>query len=396
MIQRENRAAGNLPEKDVSALDFANAQLEAQKDELLAMVEELSFLENRLRESEAALKNAQQIAHLGSWMLDTATGVVTLSDEMRRICGFDRGTCITTFADFLSCLHPDDAALLTKAVRKTCQSGTGYELELRVVQKDGGQRTVLSRGNIKPHKDGDNLLLVGTSLDITDRKQSEDALFHANKKLNMLSSITRHDILNNLTALYSLLDLSKEVSGKDPHLQEYFEKELGIAQTIQKQIEFTRFYQDIGVRAPEWRDVGAVIASAVSELKPKGITVNAAIPAVEIFADPLITKVFYNLMENSLRHGGNVREITFTAAEQEEGLVLVYRDDGVGITVEDKKNLFKKGFGKNTGLGLFLSREILAITTITIGENGEPGSGARFEILVPKGKYRFPVPGPAS
>ncbi len=60
-----------------------------------------------------------------------------------------------------------------------------------------------------------------------------------------------------------------------------------------------------------------------------------------------------------------------------------------GITVEDKKRLFTRGFGKNTGLGLFLSREILAITGITITENGTPGKGARFEITVPKGMYRF-------
>ncbi|MCX6688670.1 MAG: ATP-binding protein, partial [Methanoregula sp.] len=64
-------------------------------------------------------------------------------------------------------------------------------------------------------------------------------------------------------------------------------------------------------------------------------------------------------------------------------------DDGVGITAEDKKKLFTRGFGKNTGLGLFLSREILAITGITITETGEPGKGARFEITVPKGEYQF-------
>ncbi|MDD1694555.1 MAG: ATP-binding protein, partial [Methanoregula sp.] len=61
---------------------------------------------------------------------------------------------------------------------------------------------------------------------------------------------------------------------------------------------------------------------------------------------------------------------------------------GAGIAVEDKKRLFERGFGHHTGLGLFLSREILAITGITITENGEPGKGARFEILVPDGTWR--------
>jgi signal transduction histidine kinase len=51
--------------------------------------------------------------------------------------------------------------------------------------------------------------------------------------------------------------------------------------------------------------------------------------------------------------------------------------------------LFTKGFGKHTGLGLYLSREILSITGITITENGEPGKGARFEMTVPDGSYRW-------
>jgi signal transduction histidine kinase len=66
----------------------------------------------------------------------------------------------------------------------------------------------------------------------------------------------------------------------------------------------------------------------------------------------------------------------------------VFADNGVGITEEDRKHLFERGFGKHTGLGLFLSREILSITGIAITENGTPGTGARFEITVPKGMYR--------
>jgi signal transduction histidine kinase len=68
--------------------------------------------------------------------------------------------------------------------------------------------------------------------------------------------------------------------------------------------------------------------------------------------------------------------------------VITYEDDGAGIPAQDKENIFRRGFGKHTGLGLFLSREILAITGITIRENGEPGKGVRFEILVPRDMYR--------
>lgn len=70
-------------------------------------------------------------------------------------------------------------------------------------------------------------------------------------------------------------------------------------------------------------------------------------------------------------------------------LTYLIQFNGEGISFEDKKNLFKRGFGKNTGYGLFLIREILSITGISIKETSNPGNGARFEILVPKGSYKF-------
>ena len=73
----------------------------------------------------------------------------------------------------------------------------------------------------------------------------------------------------------------------------------------------------------------------------------------------------------------------------EEHFMLVCEDAGTGIAADDKKRLFTQGFGKHTGLGLFLTREILSITGITITEKGEPGKGARFEITVLQGAYRF-------
>ncbi|MEI6293944.1 MAG: ATP-binding protein, partial [Methanomicrobiales archaeon] len=70
------------------------------------------------------------------------------------------------------------------------------------------------------------------------------------------------------------------------------------------------------------------------------------------------------------------------------GHIILCEDDGIGVAADEKEKIFERGFGKNTGLGLFISREILDITGIRITETGEPGKGARFEIKVPKGKFR--------
>ncbi|MEI7857432.1 MAG: PAS domain S-box protein [Methanomicrobiales archaeon] len=224
--------------------------------------------------------------------------------------------------------------------------------------------------------------------DITERKQAENALRIANRKLTMLSSITRHDILNKLTGMRLYLELSKDCV-KDPVFLEYIAKEIDVAEAIERQIEFTRFYEEIGVNAPLWHDVTERVRSAASQLPLEEINFDILLPPVQVYADALIEKVFYNLIENSLRHGDGVTQIRFSFEERPDRAVIIYQDDGIGILLADKDKLFRRGFGKNTGLGLFLSREILSITGIMIIENGEPGKGVHFEIRIPKGSYRF-------
>jgi len=94
-------------------------------------------------------------------------------------------------------------------------------------------------------------------------------------------------------------------------------------------------------------------------------------------------------MDNAARHGGKIMTLRFSAEKRNGDQIVVCEDDGVGVPAEEKEKIFERGFGKNTGLDLFLSREILDITGITITETGEPGKGARFEMVVPKGMWRY-------
>ena len=256
------------------------------------------------------------------------------------------------------------------------------------MRKDGKQIQISL--TISPIMDNAGNIIGASAIarDISEQKKIQDALILANKKLNLLSSVTRHDILNQLMGLRTFLELSKEDT-KDPVLLEYIRKEDQAAEAIQWQIDFSRSYQELGTQAPQWQNVAECIDAAKRELNLQGITIDVAIPGIEVFADAPFEKVFFNLMENSLHHGEHVTRIEFSAQETGQGLVLFYRDNGVGIPLEDKKKLFKRGFGKHIGLGMFLSREILAITNITITETGEFGKGVQFEIAVPKGTYRF-------
>ncbi|MDO9326543.1 MAG: ATP-binding protein, partial [Methanoregula sp.] len=236
----------------------------------------------------------------------------------------------------------------------------------------------------------DRRLIRSSFIDITERKHAQDALALSNKKLSLLSSITRHDINNQLMALNAYISLSEDAIGNPVELKVFIAKEQKIADSIALQIAFTKDYESLGVQSPVWQNVNALIRDSVTALPMRTIVLDTQCPGLEVFADPLLEKVFFNLIDNSLRYGEEeMTTIRVTATEENAALRIIYEDDGTGISAYDKKELFTKGFGKHTGLGLFLSREILSLTGITITENGEPGSGARFEITVPKGGYRF-------
>jgi PAS domain S-box-containing protein len=224
--------------------------------------------------------------------------------------------------------------------------------------------------------------------DISERKQTEDAIKKANKQVSLLTSITRHDILNQLTMLEGYISHMKEQSINDA-FADLIKKEENIAKTIHSQIVFTRIYQNVGVQPPQWKNVKDSISSVLATANVGDVSVVLNTGTLEIYADLLIEKVFFNLIENALRHGEHVTRIHVSYQQTEKGVILAIEDDGIGIPEQEKDQIFTRGFGKHTGYGLFLAREILAITGITIRETGESGKGARFEMMVPEAAYRF-------
>ena len=230
---------------------------------------------------------------------------------------------------------------------------------------------------------------VNTALqdDIAERRKVEAALETANQKLNLLSQITRHDISNRVFALLVDIDLAKEYAA-DVRLKDSLEKMELTSMSIQDQITFTKDYQEIGAQAPSWHAVEPMIKQAAGQLDHPGVEVDIRLGTTEIFADSMIKKVFYNLIDNALRHGDHVTKIEFSQKDTADGLLIICEDNGVGVPPQDKVKIFSKGFGRDSGLGLFLIREILSITKISIRETGDYGKGARFEMLIPKGDYR--------
>ncbi|OPX74579.1 MAG: aerobic respiration control sensor protein ArcB [Methanoregulaceae archaeon PtaU1.Bin059] len=321
------------------------------------------------------------------WYKDTQNNFIRVNPAGARFAGMaideiEGKSCYDLFPDLAETYYQDDLEVITSGKPKL-----GIIEQMRTAQ---GKMLWVQTDKL-PLRDekGDIYGVLLFVTDITERKMAEDALALASRKINLLSSITRHDILNQITALKGYIYLLREETDLDT-IAELVSKEDLITDAIEGQINFTRDYQDMGIRAPEWQNIADSVEKAKSILPVRDVAVNVETSNIQVFADLLFEKVFYNLIDNALRYGGpSLRNIRIFSQETENGLVLIVEDDGTGICARDREHLFQRGYGKHTGLGLFLCREILSLTGISIQETSEPGKGARFEILVPKGSYRF-------
>lgn len=305
-----------------------------------------------------------------------ACGIIGLSpEELRRVSLVDLST--------------PDIAERGPAMMAELEKNRHIGFQTRYLPQEGREKVLDI--NVSLFKIGGRPTMLSVVRDITDQEKTQMALRHANKKLSLLASITRHDIKNQLLGLNAYIALSKESLADPEKTAGFIRHEEDITRAIERQITFTKEYEDLGVHAPVWQNAGDCIGRAEQELDHTGVELDAEpLTGVEILADSLLQKVFFNLIDNSLRHGGDaLMRIQFRCRETADGLVIFCEDDGFGIPAGEKDLIFERGYGKNTGFGLFFIREILAITGITIQETGVPGSGARFEILVPDGGYRL-------
>jgi signal transduction histidine kinase len=209
-----------------------------------------------------------------------------------------------------------------------------------------------------------------------------------NLKMDLLFSITRHDILDNLAVIMNHLERAQLKSSKD-EMQKFFEKTLGSVESIKNQIASMRTLQNLGLISPKWHLVSLAFSDAVALLPKHSADIQTDLDGVEVYADPLFPRIFFILLENSFRsRGPGPLKIRISARITGETLHIMYQDTGRGIPNEEKEKIFEPGYDSGSLHGLFLVRELLDFTGISIHEIGLFGKGSIFDIQVPKDKFR--------
>ncbi|MFY9800620.1 MAG: PAS domain-containing sensor histidine kinase [Methanoregula sp.] len=359
----------------------------------------LTASEAAIRESESRYRKVFESTGTAMVILEEDATISLANKEFFRLTGYSQDD-IDNRMSWTDLIFRDDLERMMEQhrLRREKPEEDLRQYEFRLMTKQGDVHIILLTIDMLPGTKKS----IGSLMDITEHKEIEAILEHnasevshyaetlrqINDKLNLLNTITRHDILNQLTAILGYLELTK-MKYPDSFLQEFINKEIQAAQNIRTQIMFTKDYQNIGVQSPQWFNLKKIIVANTALLPLSTVNVIVDCDNLEIYADPMLEKVFYTLFENALRHGKTITTIEFSCQTVADGLVVTCQDNGEGIPDEYKEAIFERKFFKHTGFGLFLSRTILGITGITIRETGEPGKGARFEIMVPTGAYWF-------
>ncbi|MGA9085400.1 MAG: PAS domain-containing protein [Methanoregula sp.] len=259
------------------------------------------------------------------------------------------------------------------------------------IQRQDGKGWLLITVDPVTNSTGEVVSAVHLVRDITEHAREQKALELAKKKLNLLNYVTFNDIRNMVFTLWGYQQFIKE-RVTESAVSSVIGKQEVILQKISKSLKFAQAYQDLGLKPSKWQDLGQVFLMAISHLDFLKIRHTVRLDGLEIFADPLLEQVMLILADNILTHGKTATQVTFRYVEGPDSLTLFFEDDGVGIPESQKADIFSPDFPKTKAVGLFLAREILEITGITLREIGEPGKGARFEMIVPKEAYRFAGP----
>lgn len=347
--------------------------------------------EEEITAKDLRLKVAMEGAGLASWEWKEGQGYITYDNPL----AYRSIENVTTIEEMMEqmkqCLKDGYETTLDKPFADIlCGGMDTFSVEFPVGNPNRG-RWIQINGRVLERDSGERpIWMVGITQDVSSSYAARAALVDANTKIKLLTSITRHDVLNQVMAIRMLIELigMEPEDAMNPDVRDIVTKIDTAAELIEDQISFTRDYEDLGTYTPSWQNVANVATQAVGVVSEREISFSCSTGTLEIYADPMFRKVMENLFENARRHGGDVTALTVRFEEHGDTGCLVVEDNGRGVPEKIKTRIFSQGYGQNTGFGLFLSKEILALTNITITEEGREGEGARFVMHIPAGGFR--------
>ena len=323
--------------------------------------------EEALRRSEADLREAQRIAEVGSWTRDVASDTVTWSEEIYRIFSRDPKLPAPSVAESTKLFTPESWARSSAAQQETLERGTPYILDLEVVRPDGTRGWMTARGEAERDGSGQVTKLRGTTQDITERKNAEQALARrtqelerSNADLAQFAYVASHDLKEPLRAVSGCVGLLKRHDeGKlDERAGEYMTHIVDGSVRMESLIDGLLAFSRVGTQGRELRPVecakalGTALQNLATTIQESGAVVTQdPLPAVN--GDlPQLVSLFQNLIGNALKFRKEAPPRIHVSAERNgASWRFSVRDNGIGIAPQ----YFERIFGVFSGCTLAAS-----------------------------------------
>ena len=348
--------------------------------------------ENDLGQSEAKFKELTSLLPEMVFEIDTRGNIVFANLRAFEITGYSKEDFKEGF-NAMRLVAPEDLERAKENMQNMFTKEIRHSDEYLWIRKDGS-RFPVSLSSSPIFKDDKIVGARAIMIDITERKKGEEQLKEdrhqielMNEKLRVIGSLTRHDVGNKLMAAKSNVYLLKKRLGDNAELDKYFDGIASAFAVSDRIFEFSRLYEQIGAENPSKENVFECFHKAAALVQNlNSVKVLNECQGLIVVADLLLKKLFYNFIDNSIKHGEKVTQIRLYYTKEVDGVKLFYEDNGVGIPEANKLRLFEVGFttGKGSGLGLALIKRMIDVYGWNIVEEGEPGKGAKFVISIPE------------
>jgi PAS domain S-box-containing protein len=375
--------------------------------------------EEKLRQSEAHLQEAQTLGRIGSWVLDIAAGTVSGSPELFRIFGRDPGDeqvtkemlrDVRSMPIFRTSVHPEDLSFVEEFTTKATSEARAGEFEYRIVLPDASVKYVHSVAHPVLDDSGNVVEYIGTIMDVTERKGAEEALRRAQAELAHISRVTTmgeltaslaHEVNQPIAAsVTNAKTCLRWLAGDAPNLEE---ARAAVTRIVKDQtraadiISRTRLLFTKGT--PQWDrvDVNEVVREMIVLLRGEATRYNISVwtelaaDLPEVKGDRVqLQQVLMNLMMNSIdamKDVDGTRELAIKSQRAaNEELLMSVSDTGVGLPGQQAEQIFTAFFttkSHGTGMGLRISRSIVESHGGRLWARGNSPRGASFYFTLP-------------
>jgi len=347
--------------------------------------------EKSLQESERKYRELLNGMNDTAWVIDFDGNIIDVNDSAVEVMGYSREELLSMgLTGIDSNLDPEEIKGLVKGM----PADEIQVFETVHTTKDGKKIPVEISSSLVTYHGKQAILSIAR--DITERKKAEEKLDEMmnevvaiNEKLGVVGKLTRHDARNKLFVMANNVYLAKQKLAANHSSLEYLGEVESAIDQMEKIFDFARNYEMLGVEELSYMNVEkSVDEAAILFPGLAGAKLVNECQGLTVMADSLLRQLFYNLIDNTLKYGEKVSQIRVYHEEGEDQLKLVYEDDGVGIPEDEKEKIFKEGYGKSTGYGLYLIKKICEAYGWTIQETGKLGKGAQFTMTIPKNKQK--------